>query len=81
MAEIQNVSEESKIENTEEEQPKSEIEDVDKEEQQTSVTDELVQTEIVKLTVVKEKLFDNKNIFIHFLGKWNANWRSKKIIY
>jgi hypothetical protein len=69
MAEIQNVSEESKIENTEEEQPKSEIEDVDKEEQQTSVTDELVQTEIVKLTVVKEKLFDNKNIFIHFLGK------------
>jgi len=66
MAEIQNVSEESKIENTEEEQPKSEIEDVDKEEQQTSVTDELVQTEIVKLTVVKERLFDNKNILFIF---------------
>jgi len=66
MAEIPNESEESKIENTEQEQPRSEIEEVDKEEQQTSITDELVQTEIVKLTVVKERLFDNKEILFIF---------------
>ncbi len=51
MAEMQN---ESKIENKEEEQPLHEIGEVEEEEQQqTSVTGEVVQTEIVKLTVVR----------------------------
>jgi len=64
MAEIQNESEELKIENNvEEEQPRNETEEIEEKEeeeeeeeqqQQTSVTGELVQTEIVKLTVVKE---------------------------
>jgi len=52
MTEIENESEELKIKtNEEEEQPVNEIEE---EEQQTSVTGELVQTEIVKLTVENE---------------------------
>ncbi len=52
MDEMQN---ESKIENKEEEQPQHEIGEVEEEEeqQQTSVTGEVVQTEIVKLTVVR----------------------------
>ncbi|CAF4842612.1 unnamed protein product [Rotaria sp. Silwood1] len=59
MAEIQNESEEllkePKIENNDEEQTLNKIKvEVIKEEQQTSVTSELHQTEIVKLTVESE---------------------------
>ncbi|CAF0971082.1 unnamed protein product [Rotaria sordida] len=59
MAEIQNESEElskePKIENNDEEQTLNKVKvEVIKEEQQTSVTNELLQTEIVKLTVESE---------------------------
>jgi hypothetical protein len=46
------IQSESKIENNEEEQRQPEIKE--EQQQQTTVTGEFVQTEIVKLTVVKQ---------------------------
>jgi hypothetical protein len=54
MAEIQNDSNESKVDYNEEEQILNEIKDeIIEKEQQTSVTSEPVEIEIVKLTVVR----------------------------
>ena len=51
------ASEESKVEYNDEEQILNEIkEEIIKEEQRTSVTSEVIETEIVKLTVVRKAI-------------------------